>query len=340
MEPGQRPRPPVTVSAAGRGGPDPRPGQWPAEVLRGAPERPPRRRLTHRPRLTQALLAALALAVAAAGTAQVTAERRLADVVALTLVTDGGVDGRTVWELTGRTALVRYRAQVHNDGPRPVTVTRAELGGYRSSRQPRPLAPGAQVAVTLSRVVRCQDPQAVLVPAALSLEVTTQGGSRAAQLPVQPDLRGELDGAADRACGVLPLDEALVIEATSVQRVGGTVLVGLAAANRSTRPLRLARAVVQQGLRGEPLTPAGAPLALPLDLPPAALGQPPTRVALLLEVTVVRCAAIEQLTPAGPGQVPLDTLAFAVDGGAGPLVGPVLVDLDERALRILVGEAC
>ena len=278
--------------------------------------------------------------VAGAGVVVAADQRRLDGTVALSLVDAPGVEGRTVWELTGRTALVRYVAAVRNDGPRAVTVTRAELGDFRSSRQPRPLDPGAQATVTLSRVVRCQDPKAVVVPAAVSVDVSTARGDRAAQLPVDPGLRRALDRAAERACGVLPLDEALDIRATSVSRVGGVVVVELEAANRSTRPLRLARAVVQQGLRGAVRTTDGAPLALPVDLPPARLGAPPVRVPLQLEVSVVRCPAIAQLTPAPPGAVPLDTISFGVDDGGGLLVGPVLLDLNDRALRILTEEAC
>jgi hypothetical protein len=308
-----------------------------AEVLEGAPE-PRTRRLAPR-WLVPAALALAAGLVAVAGVVVVADERRLGGALALRLVAATGVEGRTVWELTGRTALVSYRADVRNDGPRAVTVTRAELGGFRSSREDRRLEPGARVTVTLSRVVRCADPQAVLVPGAVSVDVTTAAGRRSAQLPVEPGLRPELDRAADRACGVLPLVEALEVTATSVQRVGGAVVVGLEAANRSTRPLRLARVVVQQGLRGAVRAPDGA-LDLPLPLPPATLGEPPVRVPLLLEVTVVRCAAIAQLTPAPPGAVPLDTISFGVDDGGGLLVGPVLLDLNDRALRILVEEAC
>ena len=286
---------------------------------------------------TVALAAAL---VAAAGVVVATDQRRLGGALALSLVDAPGVEGRTVWELTGRTALVRYLAEVRNDGPRPVTVTRAELGDFRSSREPRALGPGTQVTVALSRVVRCSDPQAVVVPEAVQVDVTTAAGERVTRLPVDPALRGALDRAADKACGVLPLDEALEIRATSVRRVGGAVLVGLEAANRSTRPLRLARAVVQQGLRGAVSAPDGGPLELPLDLPPAQLGAMPERVPLQLEVTVVRCSAIEQLTPAPPGALPLDTISFGVDDGGGLLVGPVLLDLNDRALRILSDEAC
>lgn len=326
-------RPPPVVSISGGADVGDR-----AELLEGAPE-PRTRRLLPR----WAVPAALALAaglVAVAGVVVVADERRLGGALALRLVAATGVEGRTVWELTGRTALVSYRADVRNDGPRPVTVTRAELGGFRSSREDRRLEPGARVTVTLSRVVRCADPQAVVVPGAVSVDVTTAAGRRSAQLPVEPGLRPELDRAADRACGVLPLVEALDVTATSVQRVGGAVVVGLEAANRSTRPLRLGRVVVQQGLRGAVRTPDGAPLALPLPLPPATLGDPPVRVPLVLEMTVVRCAAIAQLTPAPPGAVPLDTISFGVDDGGGLLVGPVLLDLDDRALRILVEEAC
>ena len=310
----------------------------PAEVLAGAPERAPRRPL---PRWVLPVGVALAaLLVAAAAVVVAADQRRLGGAVALSLVDAPGVEGRTVWELTGRTALVRYVAGVRNDGPRPVTVTRAELGDFRSSREGRRLTGGAQVTVTLSRVVRCSDPKAVVVPDAVVVDVTTARGERTARLQVDPGLRRELDRAAERACGVLPLDEALDIRTTSVQRVGGTVLIGLEAANRSTRPLRLARAVVQQGLRGAVRSADGAPLSLPVDLPAAPLGAPPERVPLQLEVSVVRCSAIAQLTPAPPGAVPLDTISFGVDDGGGLLVGPVLLDLNDRALRILVEEAC
>lgn len=326
-----RPAPQVTVS---------RPAgvvDQPVELLAGAPERP---RRTVTPQARRAVLAVAALAVAAAGAVTVDRERRVGATVALTLVSDGHVDGRPVWELTGRTAFVRYRADVRNDGPRPVTVDRAELGSLRSNRQPRPLEPGQQVGVTLSRVVRCQDPKAAVVPAALSVAVTTQRGSRATLLPAPAGLRAQLDRAADRACGVLPLIEALAIRATSLERVGGTVLIRLEAANASTRPLRLVRAVVQQGFRGVVRDPVGRALTLPLDLPPASLGQPPVAVPLVLELTVVRCAAIFELTPFSPGQPSLDTLSFAVDGGAGPLVGPVLLDLDDPTVKDLVDRAC
>jgi hypothetical protein len=321
----------VTVSGGQR-------GTGSAEVLVGAPGRGPRR-----PAPRWALPVAVAVAAALVGAAGVVVaadQRRLAGAVALSLVDTPGVDGRTVWELTGRTALVRYVADVRNDGPRPVTVTRAELGDFRSSREPRPLEPGGQVTVTLSRVVRCQDPKAVVVPGAVQVELTTAGGPRAAQLPVDPGLRRELDRAAERACGVLPLDEALDVTATSLERVGGLVLVRLEAANRSTRPLRLARVVVQQGFRGVLRDPSGAPLALPVDLPPATLGRPPVPVPVLLELTVVRCSAIFELTPFSPGQPSLDTLSFAVDAGDGRLVGPVLLDLENPVVKDLVDRAC
>lgn len=221
-----------------------------------------------------------------------------------------------------------------------MTLLRAELGDFGSSRSPQELPPGGQAALLLSRVVRCEDRQAVAVPAALSVQVRTVGGDRTAELPVPSELRAALDRAADRACGVLPLIEALELRATSVERVGGAVVVALEAANLSTRPLRLARLVVQQGFRGVVSGPAGEPVTLPLDLPPAQPGQSPTRAQLRLEVTVVRCAAIDQLTPAPPGQLALDILSAAVDGGSEPLVGPVLLDLNDRALRILAEQAC
>lgn len=289
----------------------------------------------------RALLAAAAVLVAAAGVGAAQRERDLQGQVALALLPTGGVESQVVWELTGRTALVRWTAEVRNDGPRPVRVVRADLGALRDDPTPRDLGAGERLSLWLTRVVRCVDPKGGPVPDALSVQVSTPRGPRTASLPVGAPVRAELDRAADRACGVLPLDEALAIRASAVERRAGTVVVALEAANVSSRPLRLARAVVQQGLRGRTLDPTGAPLDLPLDLPPTAPGDEPVLVPLLLEITVVRCSAVDQLTPAPPGALSVDTLAFGVDDGASErLVGPVLLDLNDRAVRILTEEAC
>lgn len=71
----------------------------PAEMLAGAPERRPRPAVPTW--LVRLMLAVAALLVAATGIVTAAEERRLGGRVALTLLPAGGVDGDTVWELTG-----------------------------------------------------------------------------------------------------------------------------------------------------------------------------------------------------------------------------------------------
>lgn len=344
MDGDPRPAPPVTVSSP------PGAAQRAGELLTGAPERPPRLGGAFRRSPAQACLAAAALAIAGAGIAAADDQRRDAGVVRLTLLSDtllsddaqgagDGRDGPPVVAPTGGTAVVRYRAEVRNDGPRTVTVVGAELGGYRSSDQPRALRPGAQLVLTLSRVVRCVDPPAGGGPGALQVDVTTDGGPGTARLPVRPGLRSDLDRAADRACGVVPLDEVLALRTTSAQQRGNTAVVGLEATNLSARPLRLTRVDVQYGLRGALRDAAGVALVLPLDLPPASPGQRRAGVSFVLEVRIVGCEVIDQFSPPAD-EPPFGTVSVTVDRGAGTAFEPLPLGLADQGLRDLVDRNC
>jgi hypothetical protein len=232
----------------------------------------PARRLGRRA-VAGLVVGALLLAGAAVG-AGVQQDREEQGRVALALLPTGGVESQVVWELTGRTALVRWRAEVRNDGRRPVTVVRADWAALREA-DAACARPAGAAPLLLTRLVRCADPQGEPAPTRCRSTSRRGRGPRDRPLPVAR-------AGAGRARHAPPTGLRCGRRSTTRWRPApdrrdvraGTVVIAVRRRTSPTAPLRLAAPVVQEGLQVRALDPAGRPLALPLDLPPTAPAPP------------------------------------------------------------------
>lgn len=207
-------------------------------------------------------------------------------------------------------ARVDVRLRLRNDGPRPVVVERAALGPYALAR-PVELRAGATGTLLLTREVRCtSEPPPPLTAEVLDLTVSTARGDRAVAVPLAEPV-GE-DGAA-RACGFLPLEEAVTPLVLFAQSEPTRVLLTVELQVGGVQP------VAVTGVRGGRLVVDGPldavqPLELPFPLPPVDPQGPLVRslqVGLLLEACPGPVPPAVQLELSGTSVVEVDVSAYA-----------------------------
>lgn len=300
-------RPLVTVT-------DPARRPVPTDVI-GAEARAHRRRWPYAAVSAALVAAALVLPVLdrRADDADAAEQRRLGGVVALAL------DDRIALRDTGgprlstRATLLTLDLTVRNDGPLPVVVDRAVVGDFRFLGDVD-LGPGESEQLQLVRTVTCL-PDAAQPPLdplgeGLRLQVVTRAGPRsvlvgpAGTLPLE-----RLRTSARRACGYLPVEDA-VSYAVTTRAADGGVLTVLELSNDSARALSLDEVRLPAGLR------AVEPAALPRDLPP---GPARVRVSLLVEAD---CEAAPRAVDGSLLPLPRPPLQVVVATGASR-VGPL-----------------
>lgn len=217
---------------------------------------------------------------------------------------------------------VQLLLQLRNDGPRTVTVLRGGLGGYGLERDVE-LSPGELAPLALTRSVRCGEAVAEPAAAELSLTVGTDAGPRDVRLPVPFDLPG---GAA-RACGFLPLEDAVSAQVVGADARRGSLRLEVEVRSVANRPVDVVgvEAVdpgVQARLEDEERLPIPAPG-----------GTGRLRLTVLLQV--VDCAVAAGL-PGAPSSRAVRLVVQEPDGGtARPRVG-----YDPALLAALVAQAC
>lgn len=183
-----------------------------------------------------------------------------------------------ITDADGRPA-VSTSVVLHNTGPRPVALERAELLGtdYRSDDLAgRRVQPGDQAVVPLLRRVDCGDTSRSPAPGPLQVEGTTGAGPRTVELRMSTDVLGIHDHQVRRACGQASQLEALQVVEHAPQVDGATAVLSAELSNGSAEPLVVQQVRTRPGLRLVRLEDgAGQPLALPLELPPGDF-DPPT----------------------------------------------------------------
>ena len=315
MDAQRRPPPEVTVRdpAAPSRGPD---------LLESYDERPRRRRSWIALVVVGALVAA-GLAVADARDDART-ERREAAAVDLALLATAS-ERRRYDEATGSFEL-ELELALRNDGPRVVTVLRGGVGGYGLARDVE-LEPGETSPLALTRSVRCGAAAEDPAPEDLRLTVGTAAGPRDVRLPVP----FELPGGAARACGFLPLEDAVTAQVVDVQARRGSLRLAVEVRSVANRPVEvLSATAVDPGVEVRLEESADGPVVLPLP-GPGASGT--TRLHVVL--TVTDCASVAGL-PGAPGSRAVRLVVQEPGGGtAQPRVG-----YDPELLKALIDQAC
>ena len=280
--------PRVTVSAAA--------GEPALDVLDAGPE--PRRRSPLRIAVAVATVALVAVAVLDARFLRGEPEPARSSAVDLTVLPGSPVRS----SVTGGVALLRLTLQVRNDGPAPVRVLRGGIGGYGLARETE-LAPGATTRVPLEQAVQCSptDPPDALASDTLRLTVGTEATPRTVELPLPLLLR---DAEAQRACGFLPLKDAVAARVLGAARSAQVLELRLELGNRSVRPTQLAGITPGPGLRADLRDARGEPVALPRALP-VGNGASPARLEASLLLRVDDCARAGAPGDGGPREVTL-----------------------------------
>lgn len=294
------------------------------DLLTSGDESPPRR---HRPALllVAALVAAGLLVTDARDDAAT--ERRQAAAVDLSLLAFA-TERRRYDEQTGAIE-VQLLLQLRNEGPRTVTVLRGGVGGYALERDVE-LEPGELSPLPLTRSVRCGSTAADPGRASDDLELTvgTDAGPRDVRLPVPFEIPGE---AAARACGFLPLEEAVTAQVVQAQSRRGSLRLAVEVRSVANRPVEVVAATaVEPGVDAVLEEAADGPVDLPI---PGPGGTGTSRLHVVL--TIVDCAAVAGL-PGAPGSRAVRLVVQEPDGAtAQPRVG-----YDPALLSALLAQAC
>ena len=276
------PRPFVTVH-------DPS-GDRPQDVLDGGPSGPPVSRRT---------IAAVVVLVAVGGLlagglelrdrrAAAAEERRLDAAVALAFLPETSAGSSSS---PGQGSL-QVQLELRNDGPRPVEVAGAAWAGYALLR-PVDIPAGESRAIALRQEVDCGPgrPALLAVDDDVQLQVRTASTTRTVAVPlpgppVQPT-------EAERVCGFVPLEEALLVLSDRQERVGEQLVLRLDLSVQGSSPVDLLSLDAGPGLVAALRTGGGAgTVRLPTTLPFAEAGTfvPTTYEAV---ITVADCAAVD-----------------------------------------------
>ena len=311
-------RPPPEVTVRDPAAPAPAP-----DLLVSGDAGPRRRRRWPVLLLVAALVAAGLLVADARDDART--ERQQAGAVELSLVAFAS-ERRRYDEDTGAFEL-ELQLQLRNEGPRAVTVLRGGVGGYALERDVV-LEPGELSPLPLTRSVRCGSVAADAVPTTDDLELTvgTDAGPRGVRLPVPFELPGD---AAARACGFLPLDEAVDAQVVDVQTRRGSLRLALDVRSVANRPVEVVAATaVDPGV--EATLEEQGPVALPI---PGPGGTGTTRLHVVL--TIGDCASVAGL----PGAPASRAVRLVVQGPDGATAQP-RVGYDPALLSALLAQAC
>jgi hypothetical protein len=308
------PRPPVTVHDPA-GGPS-------ADVLDSGPPRLSRR--------TTVVGAALVLVVALVAVglqlrerrAAAAEARRLDAAVELSLLPDVSASSST-YPGSGSLAV---QLEVRNDGPRAVEVAGAAWAGYALLR-PVDVPSGGSRRIALQQEVDCGlgRPALLAVDDDVQLQVRTASTTRTVALPLPAPLVAPTE--AERVCGFVPLEDALLAAVERQERVGDALVLRLDLSVAGSAPVDLLSVDAGPGLSAALRTGGGAEaVRLPTTLPFAEGGTfvPTTYEAV---VTVTGCSAVGT-----PGEAALLTLTTGDQaGGTAQLLlsyePPLLVDL-------------
>lgn len=139
---------------------------------------------------------------------------------------------------------LRREIAVRNVGGRTVRVVDATLvGGTMRGGSPRELPHGEAWKVVLAGPVRCPGgpPQYAPPGSVLRIDAQTDAGDRSTELPVPPALLAELQGEAERSCGIVPPEEAVQAEPFDVSVDGDRATVDVGTYVRSSDPVDLLR---------------------------------------------------------------------------------------------------
>lgn len=282
-----RPSPQVTIT-------DPTHPARPADLLEAEPGRLPRGWLL----AAGAVLVAGAVVVVGLEVrerrATAAEERRLAAIVDVSVQAEGGGSS---YDPGSRRATLENQLLLLNAGPRDLVVAGAAVGGYELVPAEVRVPSGGSAPLLLERSVLCSTttPPPVTPSGDLALQLRTRTGSRTVEVPLElPLSRDE----AARACGFLPLEEAVFLETFTLPRGG----LALEVTTRSVRPVDLLGLDVGPGLRGDLRNSDGSPVELPLALP---TGSGPSIVAssFTLQLEVTDCAVARNRSRVGELQL-------------------------------------
>ena len=242
--------------------------------------------------------AAVALVAAAVLDARLRGDAEPAPSSALDLTVLPGSAVRS--SVTSDVALLQLTLQVRNDGPVPVRVLSGGIGGYGVPRETE-LAPGAASDVPLERSVQCSPtmPPDALASDTLRLTVDTGTGPQPVELPLPLLLR---DAEAQRACGFLPLADAVAVRVLGAARPPRVLELGLEVASRSVRPTQLTGVTAGPGLRAELHEGDAGPVSFPRTLPEGNGASPAVLYATLF-LRVEDCARAGGAGDGGPPEV-------------------------------------
>ena len=281
-----RPRPEVTVR-------DPSQPGRPADLLIGGPERP-RPDPAVRRRRWRAAAAAVLVALVALASAELldhrqraAEERRLAQLVDLTLVP--GRDSQGAAGPTPPLVVLQEHVPVRNDGPRPVTVVAAHAADFTLPGD-IVIQPGRIEVVVLRSTVDCRQlEQAQPAPDhELRLVLQTGAGRQEVQLAMQQPTSVE---PALRLCGLLPPDRLVELLPVDPGQLRGRELVlTVELRSESPRELRVFGLEPGPGLTAALRDEDGAPLSLPYALP--SVWDDMVTVRLQLVLTVDDCEGV------------------------------------------------
>lgn len=184
---------------------------------------------------------------------------------------------------------LQVQLEVRNDGPRPVGLSGAAWAGYALLR-PVDLPAGSSRTIALQQEVDCGPgrPALLAVEEDVQLQVRTAATTRTVALPLPAPVVRPTE--AQRVCGFVPLEEALLVTTERQARVGEELVLRLDLFVDGGSPVELLSLDTGPGLAAALRTGGGAEaVALPTLLRPA-LG---TFVATTYEavLTVVDCAA-------------------------------------------------
>ena len=244
--------------------------------------------------------------------------------------------------------VLRRDLAVRNVGGRSVKVLAAELvGGPMTSRgSSRVLDHGDSWQAAMAGPVTCPGGSPPYAPdgSVLRVRAETGAGERTTDLPVPPPLLQELQSTADRACGLIPAEEAVQAEPADFTVGEDSASVDVQVYLRSSAPVDLLRAESgYPGLRVA-VRSGGRPPVFPFRLAqggtwPRLDGEQLESSALQVVVTVEDCGPLRD---PGPGDVPIGVgsllrLALLV-GGEGRELGTEVYD--PGVVQQLVDRVC